>query len=61
MANEIESLRQNSVFVLTDLPPGKRLIQTKWVFSTKRNPTGEVEKFKSRWVAQGFSQIPDDE
>ena len=39
------------------LPPGGRIIGTKWVFKRKRNLRGEVERFRARLVALGFSQV----
>ena len=41
---------------LVDLPAGKFVIGSKWVFKTKINPDGSLSKYKSRLVAQGYSQ-----
>jgi hypothetical protein len=35
---------------------GKKSIGVKWVYKTKLNAKGEVEKYKAILVAQGFSQ-----
>ena len=53
---EMDSLIKNGTWELTDLPAGKSVIGSKWVFKTKINPDGTFSKFKSRLVAQGFSQ-----
>ncbi|EPS62921.1 hypothetical protein M569_11867 [Genlisea aurea] len=43
---------------ITDLPEGKRPVGCRWIFKTKLNPDGSVNRYKARLVAQGFSQIP---
>lgn len=53
---ELASLEENNVWTLTDLPPGKKLIQNKWVFKLKRDSDGNVTKYKARLVAKGFIQ-----
>jgi len=37
---------------------GCKVIGCKWVFKTKLDEDGQVERYKARLVAQGFSQIP---
>ena len=56
MTNEIESLRENDVWDLVPLPPGRKAIGCKWIYKVKRDADGNIERFKSRLVAQGFSQ-----
>ena len=56
MDDEMESLRENDTWCLVDRPKGCRPIQTKWVYKTKRDSSGEVVKFKARLVAKGFTQ-----
>lgn len=56
MHDELASLEENNVWTLTDLPPGKKLIQNKWVFKIKRDSDGNVTRFKTRLVAKGFTQ-----
>ena len=41
---------------LVDLPPNANLVRCKWVFKTKRKADGQIDRFKARLVAQGFSQ-----
>ena len=56
MKNEIESLNQNEVWDLVELPQGRKAIGCKWIYKIKINADGEVERYKARLVAQGFSQ-----
>nr|GEZ88252.1 copia protein [Tanacetum cinerariifolium] len=44
------------VWVLVDLPHGKRAIGTKWVFRNKKDERGIVVRNKARLVAQGHTQ-----
>ncbi|GKA95126.1 putative ribonuclease H-like domain-containing protein [Tanacetum coccineum] len=44
------------VWILIDLPFGKKAIDTKWVFRNKRDERSIVVKNKARLVAQGFRQ-----
>ena len=53
---EMSSLQRNGTWELVDLPPGKRTIGSKWVFKTKYNADGTIDKHKARLVAQGFTQ-----
>ena len=41
---------------MVNLPDDKNSIGVKWVFKTKLNERGEVDKHKARLVAKGFSQ-----
>ncbi|CAB0013250.1 unnamed protein product [Nesidiocoris tenuis] len=58
MDDEIKSLIQMDTWELVDLPPGKKLVDCRWVFKVKIKANGEFDKFKARVVAKGFSQIP---
>ena len=55
MHEELESLKDNNVFELTNLPEGKKTVRSKWVYTTKKNPDGS-KRYKARFVARGFSQ-----
>jgi len=54
--DEYNSLKRNNTWSLVDLPKDKKVISTKWVFKVKYGANGEVERYKARLVAQGFSQ-----
>ena len=53
---EIDSLHFNDVWDLVELPKGRKVVGSKWVFKRKLGPDGSVERYKARLVAQGFSQ-----
>ncbi|GJT57156.1 retrovirus-related pol polyprotein from transposon TNT 1-94 [Tanacetum coccineum] len=44
------------VWTLVDLPNGKRVIDSKWVFKNKKDEKGIVIRNKERLVAQGYTQ-----
>lgn len=53
---EITSIEKNDTWELTTLPDGAKNIGVKWVYKTKLNEDGKVEKYKARLVAKGHSQ-----
>lgn len=56
MNEEIKSMRDNDVWDLVPLPEGAKIIGCKWIFKTKRDSKGDVERYKARLVAKGFTQ-----
>ena len=56
MDAEIKSIEKNDTWELTNLPKGQKTIGVKWVFKTKLNEKGEVDKHKARLVAKGYKQ-----
>jgi hypothetical protein len=58
MNQEIDSIEKNKTWDLIDLPSHKKSIGVKWVYKTKLNEKGKIEKHKARLVAKGFSQQP---
>jgi hypothetical protein len=58
MNQEIESIEKNKTWDLVDLPRNKKSIGVKWVYKTKLNEKGQIEKHKARLVSKGFSQQP---
>ncbi|RVW38412.1 Retrovirus-related Pol polyprotein from transposon TNT 1-94 [Vitis vinifera] len=53
---EIEAIERNGTWEQTDLPEGVKKIGVKWVFKTKLNENGKVDKCKARLVAKGYAQ-----
>ena len=56
MKKEFKSMQDNQVWDLVQLPEGKRPIGCKWIFKTKRDSMGNVERYKARLVAKVFTQ-----
>jgi hypothetical protein len=56
MMEEMTALDKNNTWVLTTLPPNKKAVGCKWVFTIKQTPDGKVERYKARLVAKGYSQ-----
>jgi transposase InsO family protein len=42
--------------VLITLPPNKKTVGCKWVYTVKFHPDGSVERLKARLVAKGYTQ-----
>jgi hypothetical protein len=55
---EIKSLQENKVFsIVINTPTGKvKILSSRWVFKTKRDSAGAIERFKARVVVRGFLQ-----
>jgi hypothetical protein len=54
--SELDSLRKNNTWTIVDKPEGVNLISPKWVFKIKWLPNGQIDKYKARLVARGFTQ-----
>lgn len=53
---ELESLEENNTGEVVPKPIGKKVIDNKWVFTLKRNDSGEIERYKARLVIKGCAQ-----
>ena len=56
MKNKMTSMSHNKVWSLVDFPDGCIHIECKWVFKTKRDAKGHVERYKTKLMAKGYSQ-----
>ena len=56
MGNEMTNLAEKKVYKEMELPEGKVAISSGWVHKIKRHLTGQVDKYRSRCVAKGYSQ-----
>ena len=59
MKEELKSMTDNNVWVMTELLEGSKRVGCKWVFKTKRDSMGNVERYKARLVAKGYTQKDD--
>ena len=58
MDKEYETIMKMGVWKVVPLPPGRKVVGSKWVYKTKLDQDGKISRFKARFVAQGFSQVP---
>nr|GFB31101.1 hypothetical protein [Tanacetum cinerariifolium] len=56
MQEELFQFKMQKVWVLVDLPKGKRAIGSKWVFRNKKDERGIGIRNNARHVAQGHTQ-----
>jgi hypothetical protein len=56
MEDEMKSMSSNNVWDLEGIPKGAKKVGCKWVYKTKFDSNGNVEKYKARLVAKGFTQ-----
>ncbi|GJU30062.1 retrotransposon protein, putative, ty1-copia subclass [Tanacetum coccineum] len=53
---EMQSMKDNDVWELVELPPNAKTVSHKWLIKKKTNMDGAVHTFKSHLVANGFIQ-----
>ncbi|GJY28103.1 putative ribonuclease H-like domain-containing protein, partial [Tanacetum coccineum] len=56
MQEELLQFKIQKLWILIDLPYGKKAIGTKWVYRNKKDERGVVVRNKARLVAQGYRQ-----
>ncbi|GJY69844.1 putative RNA-directed DNA polymerase [Tanacetum coccineum] len=54
---EMQSMMDNMVWVLVDLPSGCKTVGSKWLFKKKTDMDGIVHVYKARLVAKGYTQL----
>ena len=57
MIVEMQALEHSGTWELVLLPPGKKVIGCRWVYTIKVGPKGEVDRLKAHLVAKGYTQI----
>lgn len=57
MRSEINACEENQTWTVEELPPGKKAIGCKWVFTIKYRSDGTLECHKARLVVLGNKQI----
>lgn len=56
MKEEYQALMRNQTWTLVKATDCRKSIGCKWVFRTKENPDGSINRYKARLVAKGFHQ-----
>nr|GEW26166.1 retrotransposon protein, putative, Ty1-copia subclass [Tanacetum cinerariifolium] len=54
---EVIPIRRQYGMVLVDLPPGCKIVGSKWIFKKKTDMDGIVHTYKARLVAKGYTQL----
>ena len=49
--------KKNKTWELVDRPKDRKIIGVKWVFRTKLNADGSINKHKVRLVVKGYAQV----
>ena len=57
MVEEYDSIVKNNAWEIVPRPVDKSVVGSRWIYKVKQATDGSVEKYKARFVAQGFSQI----
>ncbi|GJR90309.1 retrotransposon protein, putative, ty1-copia subclass [Tanacetum coccineum] len=55
---EMQSMKDNEVWILVKLPPNGKTVGSKWLFKKKTDMDGAVHTYKARLVAKGYTQTP---
>ena len=53
--DEVESILQNHMWELVDLPPGSKPLGYKWIFKKKMKADGSIDKYKAKLVIKGYN------
>lgn len=56
MKDELASLNQHKTWTLCKLPCDRTAVGSQWVFAIRRDEKGQINRYKARLVAQGYSQ-----
>jgi hypothetical protein len=57
MVEEYDSIVKNSAWEIVPRPVNKSMVGSRWIYKVKQVVDGSVEKYKAKFLAQGFSQI----
>jgi hypothetical protein len=57
MMEEYNSIMRNDVWEVVPRPEGKSVVNFKWLYKLKHPADGGIEKYKARFMAQGFLQV----
>ena len=57
MSEELQALEDNGIWLVVVPPNNSHVLYTKWVYKTKTDADGAIERFKARLVACGNDQV----
>ncbi|GJW19214.1 putative RNA-directed DNA polymerase [Tanacetum coccineum] len=56
MNDEMDALYSNDTWEVVELPLGRKAIGGKWVYKIKYKSSGDIDRYKARYVAKGYNQ-----
>jgi hypothetical protein len=56
MEDEMKSMSANKVWDLEIILKGGKIVGYKWIYKTEYDSQGNIERFKARLIAKGFTQ-----
>ena len=56
MKDEMDSMGSNQVWDIVEFPNSVKAIGCRWVYKTKKDSQGNIERHKARLVTKGFTQ-----
>ena len=56
MIEEYQSIMKNDAWDVVPILEGKSIVTSKWIYKIKHVVDGNIEKYKARFMARGFSQ-----
>jgi hypothetical protein len=59
MEDEMRSMSVNKIWDLEEISKGAKIVGYKWVYKTKCDSNGNIERFKAQLMAKGFTQRED--
>ncbi|KAM2621688.1 hypothetical protein TB2_026408 [Malus domestica] len=56
MLEELKALEETKTWSIVSLPKDQRVVGARWIYKTKFNSDGTIQRHKARLVARGFTQ-----
>jgi hypothetical protein len=57
MMEEYNSIMKNDVWEIVPRPEGKSMVTSRWLYKLKYVANDNIEKYKARFLARGFSEV----
>ena len=57
MKKELSMIEKNKTWILVERPKDKKVVEVRWVYRTKLNANGSINKNKARLLVKGYTQI----